>query len=89
MMALRSKKFFSILSLFIVALLTVPVAGDVWFNSSSYTVGESEGYIVVEVCPLGSAATMESSGSGMSESLTVYITSEGQTASKLKSWHAF
>lgn len=85
-MALHSKKSFSILSLFIVALFTV-AAGDVHFRpSSSYTVWESEGYIAVKVCPSdpvdeqSANDTLESSGS---MPLTVHITSQGQSASKL------
>lgn len=82
-MALHSKKFVGLLSLFSVAVLTV-AAGEIQFNAPSYTVRENDGYIAVEVCHRVDQSAMNDTGSsGMSMPVNVCITSEGQTASKL------
>ena len=89
-MALHSKKSFSILSLFSVALFATVAAGDIYFRpSTSYTVRESEGDIIVEVCSNASMDegsstsgndTINSSGS---VPLMVHITFQEQSASML------
>lgn len=74
---------------FLNLLLTVSVftvaAGEVQFTPSTYSVSESEGYVVVKVCPtMNESAMNDTDSSGMPVPLTVYITSEGQSASKLQ-----
>ena len=81
-MALHSK-FICVLSLLTVALSSL-AAAQIQFRPSSYTVRENEGYVVVEVCHRVDQSAMNDTGSsGMSMPVNVYITSEGQTASKL------
>ena len=87
-MALHTTVFIGVL-LATVTLFTM-AACHVQFSSASYTVGEHDGYITVEVCPDGNSENDRGSGSGLGTTdstaviLTVYITSEGETASKLQ-----
>ena len=86
-MALHTMELVSVV-LATVAFFTVATC-QVQFDAVDYTIGESDGLIDIELCLDASNLTDSNVTATNTTALRVYITSEGETASKLQKDSAY